>query len=485
MFRTWTRRWLAIFLLCTCSISLQSFTRATTSRTPHQKDVWLAAPETDAFVNEERDGSFICRPASSDEALAMADPAREQMLHVISTGYQMQEAGGLTITLRGTAQLDGFPQARDAFLRAAENWKQRIQAPISIIIDVDFGPTRFGQPYPTGVLGSTSSQSLFNASGYPGVRAGLVSKAATAADQAIVNVLPNVEVPTDLGSTAGVGAPSALLRTLGVISATANPPAEPDFGNPPSIGFNSNFNFDFDPTDGIDSDKSDFEAVATHEIAHALGFTSRVGATELNPSTPLGLGVLDLFRFRPGVSLGTFATGQRVLSAGGTQVFFGGGSEIQLSTGRQDGSGGDGNQASHWKDLRIVTPAIGVMVPGIPRGLHLVITDNDLRVFDLMGYNPPGTGGGSNPDDGDPGGPTLKSANYDGVTLSIKGSGFAGTLQLEVNDSPAAPKKIKVKGGGNKLKISGSQTQLNIHSGENRVRVIANGLRSAVKTFTF
>src|SRR5262249_38338865 len=251
---------------------------------------------------------------------------------------------------------------------------------------------------------------------------------------------------------------------------------------------NSNFNFDFDPSDGIDSDKSDFEAVATHEIAHALGFTSRVGALELNPSTPLGIGVLDLFRFRPGVSLNNFASAQRILSSGGTQVFFGGGQELQLSTGRQDGTGGDGNQASHWKAIVFVSPPIGVMVPGIPRGLHLVITDSDVRAFDLMGYNPPGAtggGGGGNPDDGDPGGPTLKSASYDGTTLSIKGSGFVGTLQLEVNDALAAPKKIKVKGGGNKLKISGSQTQLNIHSGTNRVRVIANGLRSAVKTFTF
>ncbi|MFM8727296.1 MAG: NF038122 family metalloprotease [Planctomycetaceae bacterium] len=39
-----------------------------------------------------------------------------------------------------------------------------------------------------------------------------------------------------------------------------------------SIEFNSAFAWDFDPTDGIDSDKIDFTAVAAHEIGHALGF---------------------------------------------------------------------------------------------------------------------------------------------------------------------------------------------------------------------
>ncbi|MFM7867468.1 MAG: NF038122 family metalloprotease, partial [Planctomycetaceae bacterium] len=37
-----------------------------------------------------------------------------------------------------------------------------------------------------------------------------------------------------------------------------------------SIEFNSAFAWDFDPTDGIYSDKIDFTAVAAHEIGHAL-----------------------------------------------------------------------------------------------------------------------------------------------------------------------------------------------------------------------
>jgi hypothetical protein len=402
------------------------------------------------------------------------------MLRPISGEYQMQEEGdGLNIVLRGTTQLDNFPQARDGFLHAAETWKTKIKASITIIIDVDFGPTRFGQSYPQGVLGSTGAQNLFDSSGYADVRAGLVARASSAETE-LVNALPVSQVPTDLGATGGFSSPSAVLRALGLIDAVANPSAEPQFGNPPSIGFNSAFTFDFDASNGIDSDKIDFDAVAVHEIGHALGFSSRVGALELNPQLSMAVTVLDLFRFRPGTTMANFASAQRILSSGGEQVFFTGLPELAMSTGRPDGSGGDSNQASHWKSDQIVQPTIGIMAPTLARGQRSTISDNDLRAFDVLGYNLEGADEGD-PDAGDPGGPELTKVSYNGSAMTIKGGPFSGTLQLEVNGAIVAPpRKIKNKGGGTKLKISGSRSQLNLNSGQNRVRVIAGGLRSAV-----
>ena len=126
-----------------------------------------------------------------------------------------------------------------------------------------------------------------------------------------------------------------------------------------------------------------------HEIGHALGFSSGVGFSELIPGFPPVPSVLDLFRFRPHVNLPTFGSEERVLSSGGEQVFFGLSPELEFSTGRPDGTGGDGFQASHWK-LIVVNqnqPPIGVMVPAFGFGERHVITNNDLRAFNAIGYS--------------------------------------------------------------------------------------------------
>ena len=45
--------------------------------------------------------------------------------------------------------------------------------------------------------------------------------------------------------------------------------------------------FDFDPSDGILPARYDFEAVVVHEIAHALGFFSRLGTVDFQRSQGL------------------------------------------------------------------------------------------------------------------------------------------------------------------------------------------------------
>ena len=78
---------------------------------------------------------------------------------------------------------------------------------------------------------------------------------------------------------------SANLRALGLINPVANPSGEQaNFGDPPSIGFNSEFDFDFDPSNGVDSNKTDFDSVVQHELGHVLGFESNVGYKEIDSS---------------------------------------------------------------------------------------------------------------------------------------------------------------------------------------------------------
>jgi hypothetical protein len=168
-------------------------------------------------------------------------------------------------------------------------------------------------------------------------------------------------------------------------------------GNPPRIAFNSAFNFDFDPSDGITGNRTDFDAVAVHEMGHALGFTSEVGARELDPSRLLAASIWDVFRFRPATAnLNNFSTAQRILSSGGTQVEFAGAAELGLSTGKPDGTGGDGEQASHWKADEQSGIFVGIMDPTIARNVRETMTAEDQAAIDAFGYTITATTGPPN-----------------------------------------------------------------------------------------
>jgi uncharacterized protein (TIGR03437 family) len=340
------------------------------------------------IIEGDREGNTSCRPATAAESREMLRRDRNLRLKVISPGrYRLQSQLGLKIIMRSTSQLDSFPEAKAGFLRAASVWESRIQNPITIIVDVDYGPTRFGQPFGSNTLGTTSTQSISSSTNYPDIRNRLIAGASTPTETTLYNTLPADTVPTDIGSTSGVVGPTAAFRAVGRIAPVADPDVETSFGQPPAIGFNSAFNFDFDPANGIEPGRTDFESVAVHEIGHALGFTSRVGALEIDPNTALRISLFDLFRFRPGVTADTFSTAQRILSSGGEQIFFAGAGVLSLSTGRSDGTQGDGRQSSHWKDDALNSGRyIGVMDPTGGSGRRLPLTENDLMALNFMGY---------------------------------------------------------------------------------------------------
>ena len=331
------------------------------------------------------DDGVVCRTALPEESAMTAQRDPNQNLEVISP-IQLNAANGLTIVLRATAQLNNFPQAKNAFLKAAATWQSLIKTPITVVVDVDFGSTFFDNPYPAGVLGLTSPQLLQAPGIYTSFKHALFDGASSGEEAQMYLALPESTCPTDLGETTLVYAPSSVYRAVGFID--PDPANDPDIlGAPPVVGFNSGFPYDFDPSNGIDAGKIDFDAVATHELGHVLGFSSATAQKELEPSRPLGVTVCDMFRFRPWINIATFGTAVRVLSSGCFQVFFAGTDDVQLSTGRPDQTGGDGRQASHWKDDSFTSQRIGIMDPSLPAGKRAAITMKDLEAIDSFGYD--------------------------------------------------------------------------------------------------
>jgi hypothetical protein len=344
-----------------------------------------------AFVIKSSGGNASCREATTVEALRV-NAHHNVPMRVFGEPrgrIQANAEGGLNIVLRGTTQLDANPEAKAAFTRAAAIWEGLISNPVTVIVDVDFGTQFFGTDFDEDVIGQTSTDSYrYGNDSFGELRGLLIDRADNPTEAAIYTLLPPVELPTDLPGTAALlsnfVATSMTMRTIG---------GDPDF--PPSatendrsfprIGFNSAFLYDFDPSNGIAAGRKDFEGVVVHEIGHMLGFVSGVGRAEISAiDAPT---ILDLFRFRPGITLGGFTTAPRILTTGGDHVFYTGTTEFALSTGNPNGENGDGNQASHWKDDGgNLSRRIGIMDPTLSNAQRSQITQADIDAFRLLGY---------------------------------------------------------------------------------------------------
>ncbi len=351
--------------------------------------LWVAGCTLGTFARRVISNRVACLEANFDSARNLKDRDPNLSLTVLAPDAlpSQRPALGFNIILRGTAQLEGFPAAKAAFQHAAARWEAVIRTDATIILDVDFGLNAFGQPFADDTVSLGDVQALAGNALYGAVRAGLLSQSYAPQDLALYNSLPVRAVPTDAGEAFGLMAPSANLRAMGVLEEVADPDAErTHFGLPPSLAVNARFAFDFDPTDGIEAGKLDFEALVMHDIGHALGFVSFVGQSETNPNLDTTPSVWDLFRIRSMANTDDFAATERIITSGGEQSFYAGGARLALSTARPDGTGGDGKAAAHWKDAAITGQYLGVLNPTLVAGEQQVISDNDIAALDALGY---------------------------------------------------------------------------------------------------
>src|SRR5882724_280362 len=210
-------RWLSLSLFTVSLVSLlprlgnAGLTQAgepvrSNARVSQSRTLPSPVSRSHAFVSYKADGKVGCREASDEEARSLKIRAGES-LHIISSDRRIRtqslstESTGLQIVLRATSQLEDYPTAKAAFLNAAAAWESLISTPITVVIDVDFGPAWFGQRYGANVLGQTDSQVLGDSSIYDEVRASLIGLAPNSERSQIYNQLPPSAVPTDIGST--------------------------------------------------------------------------------------------------------------------------------------------------------------------------------------------------------------------------------------------------------------------------------------------
>lgn len=174
--------------------------------------------------------------------------------------------------------------------------------------------------------------------------------------------------------------------------------------------------FDFDRGDGIAMGKHDFQAIATHEIGHGMGFVSGVDHVDFAgiggdpihaaPGNPDDLSdeaifsVLDLFRTSPETRPPLIPLGQPITgfvldwrfgppaTVMKPKPFFsldGAAIDPMMKTPFATGDFvGDGNQASHWAETMAV---LGVMAADFGSGIIVDVKPIDITAFDVIGWD--------------------------------------------------------------------------------------------------
>lgn len=294
----------------------------------------------------------------------------------------------------------GTPQeAVDGFAEAGDLWSQHLRDNITVNVTIAF------TSLDPGVLGSASSEKVRVT--YSAWHSAVDDDVTSADDATGLGALPAppdfdvwINLTSDNPNGSGSATPyldddgddnNASIRMTRV-NAKALVVVDPhDAASDASISFNSDYNWDFDRSNGIDGSSFDFVGVAAHELGHVLGFVSGVDVLDINGPPEGGPFAASVFTYVSPPDMRRFSTdsllqGPAVIdwTADTRDKFFsidgGLGNLGEFSTSTYHG---DGRQASHWKD----DLGLGIMDPTAAPGELMAITGLDLQLYFIIGYD--------------------------------------------------------------------------------------------------
>ncbi len=332
---------------------------------------------------------------------------------------------------------------------ATATWKSIFRDDVTISVKVELDSEATDVDLGMSPFTFAAALNKFEEHSYTSVASAMVADAKSGDDSAAVGLLqpgPYLEAIThdtskSLAETGGLSSPELRIGTLA--AGVSGPKAEAKWNsvlrvtsaNSKALGLPVTSDgkpdirlvlndesvpvFDFDRGDGIGPGTFfDFQAIATHEIGHGMGFQSGVDDVDYAgiggippsaaPDNPHDLSdeaifsVLDLFRTNldtrpPGIPLGQPASGfvldWRFGPPAGpfSKSFFSlDGSAIDPPMKIPFATGafvGDGYQASHWAVLPGPAPPIGLMTADLGPSTLLDVMGSDVLAFDVIGWD--------------------------------------------------------------------------------------------------
>jgi hypothetical protein len=283
----------------------------------------------------------------------------------ISVVNNSQPRDGLNVVLSIGGSV---PAAAYDGLAMAESYLESMFAdPITVTISVSF--QFISDPSVIGYA-SSSYQDVSFSNSRNGMIAGMDS------DDIIQSYLPTTSgIPVVFSDGGGTSYEYTIDWTRANYKSTIGSVA----GTDAAITFNNQFDFDYDPSNGVLPTQTSFVDVCIHEFGHVLGFTSDVGDPGNNMDT------LDIFRFDLFSMPSTYAEFQTVAR----HVYAGGFPFSSIVDGQWRMEGGIQYQASHFLEVN-GSGWIGLMDPAFTDGeTHYpdFYSEADLAMFDAIGWD--------------------------------------------------------------------------------------------------